>query len=417
MAGQESRVGRATGSGARRPQLARPAAACPAWPGHVGGRARAAGERAREHRPGVHELVSNSSTLAGATAVAASGNFAYATAYGIGPAHRRGHLEPRGARPRGLERAVDNAQRERDRDRQRLAYVASKNRNASRANNDDGTGNSLTILDIHTNPAQPVEVGHLHDAHNLFGAYGIGVSGSRRLRRRAGLSLQAALPEPALGNSFEAIDVSDPAPTRRRSARSTTSSLPVAWHGHQRAQPCDSVAISGTFAYVTAFNGNRLTVIDISNPAARGSSRRSSTRPTRASRTMSRSRATTRTSPIRTAPAAACPSSRRRRLQPGRSEDRRHDQRPEPRRRLPDPRQRRLRVRRRQLGERDERDRHLRSAASEARVEPGRRGALLHTTGVSLDSTGRFLVGSSRSSRARAIALFPPYPNQTGGRP
>lgn len=38
-------------------------------------------------------------------------------------------------------------------------------------------GNSLTILDIATNPSQPTIVASIRDASKLFGAYGVAVSG------------------------------------------------------------------------------------------------------------------------------------------------------------------------------------------------------------------------------------------------
>jgi hypothetical protein len=59
------------------------------------------------------------------------------------------------------------------------AYVVSKNRNGPNGSNsnDDGTGNSFTILDIASNPAQPAVVGSVQDPVNLFGAYGVAVSG------------------------------------------------------------------------------------------------------------------------------------------------------------------------------------------------------------------------------------------------
>ena len=59
--------------------------------------------------------------------------------------------------------------------------------------NDDGTGNSLTILNISTNPAQPQIVGTpLTDSTKLFGAYGVAVSGNY-----AYVAAQGCLRQPA----------------------------------------------------------------------------------------------------------------------------------------------------------------------------------------------------------------------------
>ena len=49
---------------------------------------------------------------------------------------------------------------------------------AGTGSNDDGTGNSLTILDIASNPSSPSVVGTIRDANTLFGAYGVAVSGN-----------------------------------------------------------------------------------------------------------------------------------------------------------------------------------------------------------------------------------------------
>src|SRR6202043_2742764 len=98
--------------------------------------------------------------------------------------------------------------------------------------NDDGTGNSLTVLDIHTNPASPLEVGHVHDPINLFGAYGIGVSGTHAFVAAQGcLPNQPCSPRTSTG-SFAVLDVSDPAhPALVPGAVLTNNSLPVAWQG------------------------------------------------------------------------------------------------------------------------------------------------------------------------------------------
>jgi hypothetical protein len=149
------------------------------------------------------------------------------------------------------------------------AYVVSKNRNASKTSNDDGTGNSLTIVDIHTNPAVPAIVGFLHDSTHLFGAYGVAIASSgghtyAYVASQGLLSGQPSSPATSAG-SFEVIDVSNPAsPTIV--ATLDNGSLPAPWTDRKLFQHATSVAISGHYAYVTAFYAARLTVVDISNP-------------------------------------------------------------------------------------------------------------------------------------------------------
>src|SRR4029077_15765967 len=93
------------------------------------------------------------------------------------------------------------------------AYVVSTNRNLSTPNNDDGTGNALTILDIHTDPAHPAIVGSISDTsaitNSLFGAYGVAVR-TVGANTYAYVASQGCLagqpwPDPTVGNQFDVI--------------------------------------------------------------------------------------------------------------------------------------------------------------------------------------------------------------------
>jgi hypothetical protein len=224
--------------------------------------------------PVVSGVVANSADLAGATAVAVSGHFAYTTAYAAGELTAVDISNPAApvvAGDSGFASSLLNASNITISGG--YAYVVSKNRNLRPASasdlgsNDDGSGNSLTILDIHSNPAQPAIAGTLTDASNLFGAYGIAVSGSFAYVAAQGCLTAQPCPDLSVGNSFSVIDVSNPAaPTLVTTLHNAT--LPSPWTGTNALQHVTSVAISGNFAYVTASYSNRLTVIDISNPSS-----------------------------------------------------------------------------------------------------------------------------------------------------
>lgn len=212
--------------------------------------------------------VNNSGSLAGATAVATSGNYAYAAAYYSGqlvavdtsnPASPTvaGASQVASSLFNGTNVAVSGG----------YAYVVSKNRNASSTSNDDGTGNSLTVLDISSNPAQPQIVGTLKDAVNLFGAYGIAISGNYAYIAAQGCLAGQPCPNPNVGDSFAVVNIGNPrAPTLVATLKN--SALPSPWTGTNALHHATSVAISGNYAYVTASYSNRLTVIDISNPSS-----------------------------------------------------------------------------------------------------------------------------------------------------
>ena len=106
--------------------------------------------------------VSDAVNLSGTTSVAVSGHYAYATAYHAGELTAVDISNP--ASPTivgesspflnpnligGSNVAISGG----------YAFVVSKNRNASTTSNDDGNGNSLTILDVHTDPTHPAILG------------------------------------------------------------------------------------------------------------------------------------------------------------------------------------------------------------------------------------------------------------------
>ncbi len=220
--------------------------------------------------PGLSASVSNDPNLSGTTSVAISGHYAYTTAYFAGELTAVDFSNPASPVVSGssafanglLDAATVNIAGG-------YAYVVSKNRNGPNGSgsNDDGTGNSLTILDISTNPAKPQIVGTVRDATKLFGAYGVAISGNYAYIAAQGCLGGQPCPNSAVGNSFEVVDVSNPtAPQIVASLRN--SALPAPFAGSNALDhPC-SVAISGHYAYVTAAYSNRLTIIDIASPLA-----------------------------------------------------------------------------------------------------------------------------------------------------
>jgi hypothetical protein len=210
---------------------------------------------------------SDSVTLDGATSVAISGHYAYTTAYYAGKLAAIDISNPANPTLAGTSAAANSLI---DGTTVNIgggyAYVVSKNRNASMASNDDGTGNSLTILDIHTNPAVPAIVGSLRDTNEFFGGYGVAVSGRYAYVAGQGvLSGQPAIPDTGTG-SFAVVNVSNPAAPRIVS-HLDNSSLPMPWNGSQALEHATAVFVHGHYAYVTAAYSNRLTIIDISNPS------------------------------------------------------------------------------------------------------------------------------------------------------
>jgi hypothetical protein len=140
--------------------------------------------------------------------------------------------------------------------------VTAKNQNASTSSNDNGNGNSLTVVDI-SNPTSPTIVGTVRDTNDLFGAYGVAVSGHYAFVASQGLLAgQPSTPDTSQG-SFSVIDLNNLAGGVVTSIQNPTSGATTNWLKHATA-----VAIEGNYAYVTGFYDDRLTVIDISNPIA-----------------------------------------------------------------------------------------------------------------------------------------------------
>jgi hypothetical protein len=218
--------------------------------------------------PALSGAVSNSTDLAGTTAVASAGNYAYAAAYGPGQLTAVDTSNPASPAVAGSSAAASSLMNATNiAIAGGYAYVVSKNRNASMVSNDDGSGNSLTILDVHSNPAAPSIVGSLHDAANLFGAYGIALSGSDAFIAAQGCLSGQPCSDATVGNAFATVDVSNPATPTLLGALHNDS-LPSPWTTSNALDHATSVAISGHYAYVTAAYSDRLTVIDISNPSA-----------------------------------------------------------------------------------------------------------------------------------------------------
>jgi hypothetical protein len=230
--------------------------------------------------PALVGSVSNASSLSGAASVAVSGNYAYTTAYWAGQLTAVDISNPANPTVAGSSSPLlDNNLL--DGSSVNIAggyaFVVSKNRNLGSSgnctnninsgSNDDGTGNSLTILDIHTNPAQPTVVGTVRDPSQLFGAYGVAVSGNYAYVATQGvLSGQPCGPDTSYGG-FAVIDITNPAgPTIVKYI--DNGSLPSPWTGQNVLKHATSVAISGNYAYVTAFYDSRLTIINISNPTS-----------------------------------------------------------------------------------------------------------------------------------------------------
>ena len=105
------------------------------------------------------------------------------------------------------------------------------------SSNDDGTGNSLTILDISTNPAQPTIVGSVHDSDESVRRLRRRRLGALRLRCRAGPAQRPAdCPRtPASGTRSMSSTSSNPAnPTIV--ATLDNGSLPAPWTGKNLLQ-------------------------------------------------------------------------------------------------------------------------------------------------------------------------------------
>jgi len=220
--------------------------------------------------PTILGALADSVNLSGTTSVAVSGSYAYTTAYHSGVLAAVNISNPKTPTLAGESApfldtnliggsnvAIAGG----------YAFVVSKNRNASTTANDDGNGNSLTILDIHTNPAQPAIVGTIRDTGKLFGSYGIAVSGNYAFVAYQGLlSGQPNKPDTSTGG-FSVIDITSPG-SPKIVANIDNGSLPAPWTGSNAFDHATTVAISGNYAFVNAFYAARLTVINIANPTS-----------------------------------------------------------------------------------------------------------------------------------------------------
>lgn len=211
--------------------------------------------------------VANASSLSGADSVAVSGTVAYVAAYWTGqltavdisnPSSPRilGSTPPTTSLENGTDVAIAG----------HYAFVTSKNRNASASNNDDGTGNSLTIVDI-SNPSAPTVVGTLTNTNVapdiLFGAYHVAVQGNYAYVAYQGLLTgQPTGPDTSEGG-FAVIDITSPSGPKFV-ANIDNSALGIPYVN--ALQHATSVAIKGNTAFVTAFYNQALTAIDISTP-------------------------------------------------------------------------------------------------------------------------------------------------------
>jgi hypothetical protein len=199
--------------------------------------------------PALAGSVSNGSSLSGATAVAVAGNYAYTTAYWAGTLTAIDVSNPAQTQIAGQSAFSTNLVNASTVNvANGYAYVVSKNGNQAQGTkkNDDGTGNSLTILDIHTNPAVPAIVGTIRDAVNLFGAYGIATSGNYAFVAAQGCLSSQPCPNPSVGDAFDVVNVSVPSnPTIVATLRN--SALAGPWAGTDALKHATSVALAGNY--------------------------------------------------------------------------------------------------------------------------------------------------------------------------
>ncbi len=219
--------------------------------------------------PAVVGAVSNSTSLSGVIGVAVSGHYAFTTAYWPGQLTVVDISTP--TSPQVVGSTTTNATQLQNGSTVAIsghyAFVVSKNRNASASSNDDGSGNSLTIVDIST-PTDPTVVGTVRDPNKLFGAYGIAVQGNYAYVAYQGLlsSPQPQTPDTSAGG-FSVIDISTPTgPTIV--ANIDNSSLTGSFANGLNHATAVAISPNGHYAYVTSFNRWKLTVVNISNPTS-----------------------------------------------------------------------------------------------------------------------------------------------------
>lgn len=199
--------------------------------------------------------------LSGALAVAVSGHYAYTAAYFAGELTAVDISNPSAPVIAGHSASAIGVE---DADTVAIsggyAYVVSKNRNRSASSNDDGTGNSLTVFDIHTDPATPILVGQVHDPVALFGAYGVAIEGNYAYVAAQGCVSGQPCPHPAVGNDVAVIDVSNPANPH------IVATVPDSASG--ALLHADALTAAGNYLYVTASYSDSLTIISVANPLA-----------------------------------------------------------------------------------------------------------------------------------------------------
>lgn len=207
---------------------------------------------------------------AGPTSVAFSGQYAYTTEYYPGQLAAINISNPAAPTLAGASAAalsLENASTVQVVGG--FAYVVSKNRNGpcmpgptdcSAGTNDDGSGNSLTVLSL-ANPAVPTVVGAVTSGTSLFGAYGLAISGHYAYIAAQGCLGGQPCPTHSVGNSFDVIDLNNLAAGVVASVANPRTGSMLNALNHACA-----VSIDGNFAYVTAESSNQFTAIDISNP-------------------------------------------------------------------------------------------------------------------------------------------------------
>ncbi len=217
--------------------------------------------------PALNGYVADTVTLPGATAVAVAGNYAYVADYYAGTLAAIDISNPSSPVIAGTSPPSNNLLNASTVNiAGGYAYVVAKNRNgpSGSGSNDDGTGNSLTILDIASNPRVPAIVGSIRDANTLFGAYGVAVSGHYAFVAAQGCLSGQPCPQ-TVGAAFSVIDISNPTSPLMVAALHNNA-LPAPWKGSGALGHATSVAVAGNYAYVTAAYSNHLTVVNIANP-------------------------------------------------------------------------------------------------------------------------------------------------------
>jgi hypothetical protein len=217
--------------------------------------------------------------MAGTESVAISGHFAYAPAYWSGQLNVFDVSDPTGnptlvasTLPQTSMMGATNITIAGN-----FAFVTAKNQNGpclpgpiptcNSGSNDDGNGNSLTVVDI-SNPLAPSVVGSVHDPNHLFGAYSVAVGGHYAFIASQGLlSGEPTSPSTSTG-SFSVIDLNNLAAGVIASVDNSTLTGPET-NGLEHATSVALTTVNGTpYAIVSGYYGRALVAIDISNPTS-----------------------------------------------------------------------------------------------------------------------------------------------------